>query len=123
MLETQFYKDLIKFKCANNEMFSFIYDDSGKLNEDDWNNFIKITCQHTLRKIETILGRELNILPTFDNKNWHYEAWLFNLCVQIQYDLCLMLNNNIRDNFNDVYVVIENFRFNKWSKQLKKRSN
>ena len=33
---------------------------------------MQTNCQHTLKKIETILGRELYILPTFDNKNSKY---------------------------------------------------
>ena len=67
------------------------------------------------------MGYELNILPSLDNKHWNYDAWLSNLCVLIQYDMFLSFNGNVRDDFSDIYIDVSNFKYNKWSKQVKSK--
>ena len=87
------------FNKANSEKFSFIYDDVNTLNEEDWNCFIKILCGNVLKKIEEILGFEIIINPNLESRYWSYDLWLLILCVNIQNDLFVQLNDNHKGDF------------------------
>lgn len=119
--ETLFYQSLTEFKGEDNRIISFIDDNIGSLSDGDWDCWIKILCRFVLDRVQEILGYEINVLPSIESNYWNYESWLLNLCVQIQYDLFLSLNNNVKDDFSDVYVDVEKFKYNKWSKQVKAR--
>ena len=121
IMETSFYQSLMKFDGADNKKVSLIYDDITSLSEEDWNCWIKILCGNVLEKIQEILGYEINVLPNIDNKYWNYDAWLLNLCVKIQDDMFIMLNNGDRDNFNDISIDVQSFKYSKWSKFVKNK--
>lgn len=119
ILETDFYNSLIEFSKYDNTKFSFIYDDINSLTDKDWNCWLKILCKHVLNKVSELIGYEVSVLPNIDSNYWSYESWLLSLCVQIQYDIFLYLNNGNRGNFDEVYIDVENFKYNKWSKNVK----
>lgn len=119
--ETSFYKNLTKFMGENDRNISFTDTDMNYLTKEDWNIWIKLLCQQVLERINDILGYEIDVLPNLESPYWNYESWLFNLCVQIQNDLFKMLSDNKQDNFSDVFVDIENFKYNKWSKKVKSK--
>ena len=121
IMNTQFYKNLIEFSNENNKIISFIDKDNYSLTNSDWNCWIKILCKNVLNRIQEILGYELFILPSIDSIYWNYEAWLLNLCVNIQYDTFMIFNNNKKEDFKDVEVDVENFKYNKWSKLVKNK--
>lgn len=121
IMETAFYQNLMEFDTSDNKHFSFIYDDVLELSDRDWDCWIKIVCKNVLGIIQEILGYELYVLPDINSNYWNYEAWILNLCVKIQYDLFFILNNGKKDNFNDISVDVQNFKYNKWSKQIKNK--
>lgn len=118
---SSFYRSLTNFMGQENKIISFIDTDMNSLTSEDWNCWLKIMCNHVLGKIEHILGRKFEILPDLKSKYWNYDSWLFNLCSQIQYDLFLQMNNNQKDNFSELYIKVEDFKYNKWSKMVKNR--
>lgn len=119
--QTSFYKDLIEFEGDNHKKISLTYDKVSKLTDNDWNLWIKIMCKHVLGKIEEILGYNLYILPDLENVYWNYESWLLNLCVQIQSDLFKIFNNGKTETFNDIKIDVHDFKYNKWSRKVKKK--
>jgi len=121
--ETPFYQSLSNFQGEDGRYISFIDDNMNSLTTEDWRCWFKILCGQVLNRIENILGYSLNILPTLESPYWNYESWLLNLCVQIQEDLFYKLNSNIKEDFSDVSIDVENFRYNKWSKKVKNRFN
>lgn len=119
--ESSFYQSLMDFKGENNKFISLMDDDANSLTDEDWICWIKILCGHVLEKIEELLGYEINVLPSINSRHWNYESWLLNLCTQIQYDLFMELNHNVRDDFSDIYINVENFKYNNWSKRVRAR--
>ena len=118
--ETDFYRSLMDFS-SNNKKLSLHIDSMNDITLEDWEQWIRILCRYILGKIEDILGYDVNVLPSLDSRYWNYEAWLLNLCTQIQYNLFLKLNNGVKDNFSDVYVDVFDFKYSKWSKKVKSR--
>ena len=121
IMDTSFYKSLIEFTNDDNKKISFIYSDEYKLTNNDWNCWIKILCKNVLEKIQEILGYEILIFPNIDSKHWNYELWLLKLCVQIQYDIFKIFSGNMKDSFGDITIDVENFKYSKWSKQVKNK--
>lgn len=123
--ETDFYKNLMEFEGYNKKRISLFDCDVNSITEKDWNCWIKYLCKFVLDRINNILGDDckITVIPSTESKYWNYEAWLFNLCSQVQYDIFMSLNNNTKEDFSDIYIDVENFKFNKWSKNVKKRFN
>ena len=118
---TSFYQSLMEFEGENEQKISFVDSDINSLTDGDWNCWNKILCKQVLNKIESILGYSLNVLPSLEGKYWNYESWLLNLCVQIQYDLFIKLNHQTKDNFSDIAIDVEHFKYTKWSKKVKNK--
>ena len=121
--QTAFYQSLFEFEGANKNQISLIEDDPSTLTKEDWKVWIKSISKQILVKIESILGYEVNVLPTFDNPYWNYESWLLNLCVQIQNDILKQLNANGTNDWKDLFIDVEHFKYNKWSRKVKKKFN
>lgn len=119
--ETTFYKSLITFTKHVGKKFSFLEDDVKILTEKDWNYWLKVLSGHVFGRITDILGYEKYALPSLENEHWNYESWFFHLCVLIQDDLFLHFNHEEKDNFSDIEIDVENFKYNKWSKKIKSR--
>lgn len=117
--DTSFYENLTNFKDENNNEISFLNDDINSMSDSDWNYWIKLLCKNVLDKIQELLGYEVNVLPNFDSKYWNYDSWLMNLCSQIQYDIFLSLNDGRKDDFSNIYIDVNDFKYNKWSKKVK----
>ena len=121
IIETEFYNNLVSFIGKDGRSISFYDDSLSSLTDEDWNIWIKLLCKEVLKKIENILGYEINALPNLNSKYWNFDAWLINLCSRIQYDIFLSFNNGVKDNFNDIYLDVENFKYSKWSKKVRNR--
>ena len=121
--QTSFCQSLFEFEGEQHKKISLLEDDLSSLTHEDWNQWIKLISRQVLSKIEEILGYEVNVLPNLDSPYWNYEAWLLNLCVQIQDDILKQLDNNERANYRDFSIDVEHFKYNKWSRKLKKEFN
>lgn len=118
--QTSFYQSLFEFEGEHHKKISLLEDDLNTLTDKDWNEWIKLISRQILSKIEEILGYDVNVLPNLDSPHWNYEAWLLNLCVQIQEDIFKQLTDNEKNAFRDLSIDVEHFKYNKWSRKVKK---
>jgi hypothetical protein len=117
--QTDFFKNLFNFEGENNRKISLLDDDINSLSNKDWDIWIKLMCKQVLNRIEETLGYKVDVLPDLESAYWNFQSWLFNLCVQIQFDLFKKFDNNNSDDFKNLEIDVENFKYNKWSRKLK----
>ena len=119
--KTTFYKDLINFTGSKGQNIS-LYDCSlFQLDESDVNIWIKTLCTHVAEKISDLLRMNIDVVPPVENPNWNYNAWLFNLCVQMEDRLIKELSVDKDVDTKELKIDVLNFNYNKWSKKLKKK--
>ena len=119
--ETDFYNNLINFDSTRGEEVTLLDKSIWELSNDDINKWLKILCQNVLNKIMELLGYEIDVVPPINSVYWDYDAWLFNLCSNIENDLFKILDKNELNDYSDVAINVEDFKFNKWSKKVKKK--
>ena len=120
--KSSFYQFCTNFKGENGKYISFTQDDLVNLTDDDWYYFNKIVCEQVLNKISQILGYEIFIIPNINSKNWNYESWLLNLCVQLQDKILKRMYQKDNTDIN-VNLDLNHFEYNKWSKNIKAKYN
>lgn len=119
--QTPFYNSLFEFEGSNHKKISLLSDNLESLTDNDWNEWLKLICRQVIDKIENLLGYKLNVIPSLESMHWNYNSWLLNLCVQIQFDLFKSLNQQGEEDFRDVIIDVENFKYNKWSRKVKQK--
>ena len=115
---TEFYKSLYSFRGSYDQAISFDNSKLGDLLQADWDKWVRILCQNINDKIEEITG--IYTKTNFDVSNWNYEEWLKEVCICVQ-DYVLIEANNGKVAKFDEYYVDDNFKFNKWSRKIKKK--
>lgn len=113
--DSLFFNSLINFDDNSKFMGKGLND----FDDKDWIRWIKLFCSYIEDKISQVLGYDIFVIPNCSDKDWNYDSWLFNLCVQVQDDIFLQMNNYEEGDFSDIHINVENFNYQKWSKLLK----
>lgn len=117
---TDFHNNLMTFEGENGRLVSFYEEPISSLSDGDWNKWIKLVCSEVLKKINEILGYDIYPIPSLESEYWNYESWLLSLSSKIENDIFNFFGLE-KDDFHEMEVQVDNFKYNKWSKKLKQK--
>lgn len=111
---TRFYTKLMEFRNGDKEI-SFYGKETQSIEKEDWEVWIKKLCKFVHRKIEQIIGYKIYVDTYYNEENWNYKDWLYDICVQLQRYLYQFMN----EDHPELYVTPD-FNYSKWSRSMKK---
>ena len=115
--KTNFYRNLYMFK-GHNRIISFDNTNFSDITKEDWNIWIKNLSILITKRLKEITNYELK----YDFENFNYENWLKYICNALQGVILSQINDNKYCDNKDLYIT-NNFKYNKWSKMIKKEFN
>ncbi len=111
---TRFYRKLMEFRNGDKEL-SLYGRKKDSLDKEDWDVWVKKLCKLVHKKIEQIIEYKIYIKTYYNEENWNYREWLYDMCIQLQRHLF----QNLKSDHSELYLSGE-FNYSKWSRSMKK---